>query len=507
MWVKGYQKYNGHLVLTKLTLLPPLLDPTSTIPPLASLSLYFSLASFRATPSLNHHCATQSLVLLTKLLVQLQQTQLKTIALGLHASLRQHLCSSARLGTAKTAFVELTLGLSKLKPFAFLLSNLAAPRASSTGWNLYNDCSLFKPCFSTRRLRELNRIDIWYLLQPITVHYARIVEALCGRPCDAHRIDDAAAPVDQWWITLGGNHTVLNEALQEIFSAPCSPDLHAHGVELPNTGAFITFICVPVGTFDPWRVFGLIAESLNKHIPSSRPKIHIFQWPIARSVWLSDQSSRDSLANRFRSKGFVHESAIILMTFDWGRDRGHSLEEYEKREVEVGRAFQGYPFLLERLESGSIEHCWELVQRVVGRLDRQLNGSNWADQDIIAQIKRDAKYWRVKWIQQDIDELYVELDKTPAGRLMRRRLKRASEDQSKYLKLVLALMDNEDLGEEERKRLEEKMEEEYALSRREFQRHFEIIREMEIPIGCYLREFYKLPPPIEPTPKKRFFFF
>ncbi|KAJ3558967.1 hypothetical protein NP233_g11381 [Leucocoprinus birnbaumii] len=68
-------------------------------------------------------------------------------------------------------------------------------------------------------------------------------------------------------------------------------------------------------------------------------------------------------------------------------------------------------------------------------------------------------------------------------------------------------MDDEDLDEEERKTLEEKMEEEYTLSRREFQRHFEIIREMGIPIGCYLREFYKLPPPIEPKKKKRFVLF
>ncbi|KAJ3558963.1 hypothetical protein NP233_g11379 [Leucocoprinus birnbaumii] len=214
-----------------------------------------------------------------------------------------------------------------------------------------------------------------------------------------------------------------------------------------------------------------------------------------------------SFVNRIRSTGFGREQRISLMAFTWGYDRAQSLEECEKSEIVLGRAFQGYPFLFERLESWSIEHRWELVRRVVGRLDRQLDRRDPADQDVIAQIKRDAEYWRVKWIQQDIDKLYVELDKTPAGRLIRRRLKRASADQSKYLEPILAQMDDEDLGEEERKTLEEKMEEEYALSRREFQRHFEIIREMEIPIGPYLREFYKLPPPIEPKKKKRFVLF
>ncbi|KAJ3555652.1 hypothetical protein NP233_g12155 [Leucocoprinus birnbaumii] len=114
---------------------------------------------------------------------------------------------------------------------------------------------------------------------------------------------------------------------------------------------------------------------------------------------------------------------------------------------------------------------------------------------------------RVEWIQQEIDELYIELDKTPDGRLMRQRLKRASVDQSRYLEPILARMDDKDLGEEERQRLEGKMEEEHALSRKEFQRYFEDIRETEIAIGPYLREFYKLPPPIEPKKKRRFVLF
>ncbi|KAJ3558966.1 hypothetical protein NP233_g11380 [Leucocoprinus birnbaumii] len=137
-------------------------------------------------------------------------------------------------------------------------------------------------------------------------------------------------------------------------------------------------------------------------------------------MWLSDQPSMVSFANRTRSKGSVHESTIILMTFDWDHDRGHSLEEYEKREIELGRQFQGYPStIFERLESESIEHCWELVRRVVGHLDKPLAKGDSADQDVIAQIKQDAEDWRVKWIQRDIDKLYVELDKTPAGRLIR----------------------------------------------------------------------------------------
>ncbi|KAJ3553650.1 hypothetical protein NP233_g12599 [Leucocoprinus birnbaumii] len=60
-------------------------------------------------------------------------------------------------------------------------------------------------------------------------------------------------------------------------------------------------------------------------------------------------------------------------------------------------------------------------------------------------------------------------------------------------------MDDAKLKEEERQGLEEKMEEEYALSRREFQRHFEFIWEIGIPIGPYLREFYNLTPPVSPS--------
>ncbi|KAJ3552306.1 hypothetical protein NP233_g12912 [Leucocoprinus birnbaumii] len=448
-------------------------------------------------------------------------------ALGLIASLREHLRSSARLGATKTAFVELILEFSNLKPFTFLLSNLAAARASSTGWNLYNECPPQQDVYENRTgltfgisfnqspyimhalAAALSGLSVLALEDGLAVssfspQYSILIDQV-NALLDTHRIDDAAAPADQRRIKLGGNHTVPGEVhhggpvhvlwylyshLKKIFGTPCTSDhLHAHRAELPNTGAFITFICVPVKFIDIWGDFGLNVEFLDKHIPSSCPPIHIFEWPIVQSMWPSDQSLMVSSANRIHTMGFVHESTIILMTFGWdSHDWGQSLEEYEK-------------------QSGSIEHCWKLIQRVVGRLDKHFAKSDSADQDVIAQIKRNAEDWRVKWIQQDIDELYVELDKTPAGRFVRRRLKRVSEDQSKYLEPILAQMDDEDLGEEERKTLEEKMEEEYALSRREFQRHFEIIREMEISIGPFLRLFYKLPPPIEPTPKKRFFFF
>ncbi|KAJ3564501.1 hypothetical protein NP233_g8255 [Leucocoprinus birnbaumii] len=192
--------------------------------------------------------------------------------------------------------------------------------------------------------------------------------------------------------------------------------------------------------------------------------------------------------------GYVHQAEIIMVTIDWAHPGG-SLEKKEERETEFATNIGERLARFERLEGTSVEDCWEFVRRVTSRRGRHLDRSDSESQDVIAQVKPDMEDWRVEWIQREIDELYIELDKTPDGRFMRQRLKRASVDQSRYLESILARTDNEDLGEEERQRLEEKMEEEYVLSRKEFQRYFEDIRETEIAIGPYLREFYKLPPP------------
>ncbi|KAJ3564491.1 hypothetical protein NP233_g8261 [Leucocoprinus birnbaumii] len=297
-----------------------------------------------------------------------------------------------------------------------------------------------------------------------------------------------------------------------LFHAPCRLDyFHPHRIEIPGTGAFVSFICVPISHVigDALSNVSLRIDFLSKHIPFLCPKIHILEVSITYSAALAGSFIKNMvfLSNPIRSKVHGHDSPeIIFMTTDWDY-AAQSLEKAEVNEIEFGRELQKYHHPLERLECRSIEHFWESIQRVAGRLDRPLDESNSAGQDLATQIRRDAEDWRAKWVQQDIDKLYVELDKTPTGRLMRRRLKRTSEDQSKYLEPILSRMDDADLDEEERKTLEEKMEEEYALSRREFQRHFEIIQEMEIPIGRYLREFYNLPPPIEPKKKKRFVLF
>ncbi|KAJ3564502.1 hypothetical protein NP233_g8254 [Leucocoprinus birnbaumii] len=299
-------------------------------------------------------------------------------------------------------------------------------------------------------------------------------------------------------------------ALHKFLDASCSSVfVHAlHRAELPETGASIIFICIHVdNTTVRLRKITPQTDFLSNHIPSSCPKIHIFEMSIEYSGMIAAPCLKHMtfFANLIRSNGHAQESEIILMTTGWD-DATQSLEKKEILEIELRRELPEYSHILERLEGGSIEHFREFVQRVVGHLDRPVNKSNSAGRYGIDRVKQDAEHWRVKWIQRDINNLYAELDKTPAGRGMRRKLERASADQSKYLKPILAQMDDEDLDKEERKKLEEKMEEEYALSRKEFQRHFEIIREMEIAIGPRLREFYHLPPPIEPK-KKRFVLF
>ncbi|KAJ3564499.1 hypothetical protein NP233_g8257 [Leucocoprinus birnbaumii] len=293
----------------------------------------------------------------------------------------------------------------------------------------------------------------------------------------------------------------------ELFDTPCPLDprlLHTHRVGLPETGSFITFICIPVedSARVDWQTLTLQAEFLSKHIHclnSGPPKTYILEWSILYSLkdlWLF-APRMDFLSYHARSNGHIRASEIILMTKDWDY-AAESLEEKEKREIGIRRVLDECCLVFERLEGGSIEHCWEFIRRVIDqRLDRLLDKGESAGRDAIFQIKRAVEDWRVRWIQREIDELYAELDKTPNGRQVRQRLKRALEDESKYLEPIVAQMDNEELAEEERQRLEEKMEEEYALSRREFQRYFEDIREMKIAIGPYLREFYRLPDPLQ----------
>ncbi|KAJ3553651.1 hypothetical protein NP233_g12597 [Leucocoprinus birnbaumii] len=253
-----------------------------------------------------------------------------------------------------------------------------------------------------------------------------------------------------------------------------------------------------------FRIWDLTRKALDL---VQEDDIVIFIWHPFYGPWASASAGKGdvhhSIADHILNNGHIDQPKIILMTTDWGSP-GVSLAKKEETEIELGRQFHEYPVLFERLESESIEHCWDFIRRVIGRLDGHLDKGDLADQDIIAQVKRDAENWRVKWIQQDIDELYAELAKAQDGNDMCKRLERALEDESKYLEPILAQMDNESLAEEEKQRLEEKMEEEYALSRREFQRYFQDVQEMKITIGPYLREFYMLPG-LKIVPKKKRF--
>ncbi|KAJ3562008.1 hypothetical protein NP233_g9843 [Leucocoprinus birnbaumii] len=181
-----------------------------------------------------------------------------------------------------------------------------------------------------------------------------------------------------------------------------------------------------------------------------------------------------------------------------------SLEGKEGTEIWLRRQVQGC-CLFERLEGTSIKQCWELVRRVVGCLNRHFheNGSN--GQYGIAQVKRDAENWRVRWIQREIDEVNIKLNKTEVGKRLRAKLQSASRNQRRYLEPLLAEIDQEDLSDEKRARLEEKMEEEYAVSYCEFRELYEKVQGSGITIGPCLREFYRVPEVKAPKPQKSIF--
>ncbi|KAJ3575411.1 hypothetical protein NP233_g1111 [Leucocoprinus birnbaumii] len=104
--------------------------------------------------------------------------------------------------------------------------------------------------------------------------------------------------------------------------------------------------------------------------------------------------------------------------------------------------------------------------------------------------KQNNQDQRVQWMQHEIDILYAELSRTKEGRAVKKRLRKASLDQEKYMIPLLKQLDGEDLKPEERVKLEEKFEEEYVLCCREFRGHFGEVRQMGIAIGPRLREFY-----------------
>ncbi|KAJ3555651.1 hypothetical protein NP233_g12156 [Leucocoprinus birnbaumii] len=170
---------------------------------------------------------------------------------------------------------------------------------------------------------------------------------------------------ERTWIGMG---------LDQLFDTPCSSiPFHTHRVELPDTGVFITIICIPVDYVD-LRIYAIQIDLLN-----------------------------------------------------WD-DAAKSLENKEEREMKLRSVLAEYCVIFERLESKNIERGWEFMRRVTGRLDRDPGIGKSPSQYDAARAKREVEDRRVKWLQREIDELYEELDKTPDGRQLRRRLRRTLED-------------------------------------------------------------------------------
>ncbi|KAJ3567139.1 hypothetical protein NP233_g6557 [Leucocoprinus birnbaumii] len=99
---------------------------------------------------------------------------------------------------------------------------------------------------------------------------------------------------------------------------------------------------------------------------------------------------------------------------------------------------------------------------------------------------------RVNLIQGEINSLYTKLSQKKDGQLMIKYLRKASEDQKKYMLPLLTQFENTQLKPEERTQLEAKIEEEYNLCFREFKWHLEEVQRMGFAIGTRLMQFYEI---------------
>ncbi|KAJ3569797.1 hypothetical protein NP233_g4819 [Leucocoprinus birnbaumii] len=286
---------------------------------------------------------------------------------------------------------------------------------------------------------------------------------------------------------------------ENVFRDTCPPTdwmFHAHRFNDSRTGRPICLICIP----EPTRLESLTDIS---YILERCPAVHIWLEDIKYYAnrysveWLSSRLSKRLSPAPTETNDpdvvlstFLSRSSITFLTVSWEQ---MDLEEGEKREMMIKeslRVIEWYDF--ERLATTSGAEFQQVMERVIAG-NAIAGGCQSGRTYSVENAKQEAEDWRVSWLQREIDTLYVALDRTTDGRRMRRRLTRAFEDQRKYIEPLLARVDDESLKDEERDRLEEEIEEEYTLSRREFLRHFMNVQEMGITIGPRLKEFYGVP--------------
>ncbi|KAF5354008.1 hypothetical protein D9756_006914 [Leucocoprinus leucothites] len=294
----------------------------------------------------------------------------------------------------------------------------------------------------------------------------------------------------------------------------------------PTSGAQILFVMVPsIGSTD----FDL-KPSRDFHTFSVRCKWDKAGVKFGAHIWVHDTSESwlkldngipcdwDNLKKIFEEDVKLEMNNVTFLSIGW---KGISLEGQEQKQriqkaltsdAEKGLAFGQLPLMDKdeawRVINGIIDLTRASLGGRAGAEDRSKRLSMIADdiwerkREQTEEAKKDEEEGRVRRLQEELDELYAQLNKTEYGRGVRAKFRRADDDKKRIMEPLLAQLNNEALEPEEKEKLEIVIKEEYVLCLREFQGHFAEVRAMRIEVGPTLSKFYGL---YQPTSRFQYY--
>ncbi|KAF5354256.1 hypothetical protein D9756_006905 [Leucocoprinus leucothites] len=289
-----------------------------------------------------------------------------------------------------------------------------------------------------------------------------------------------------------------------------------------TSGAQILFVAMPNldSYFKPQVKQGL--QRILSQMDKAGAKFSTYIWVHdIRADWSLTNGIRygwNSMKEIFEGDVKVEMDNVTFLSTCWdkvdlekGQKQEQRIREVLRSDMERGLAFGQLPWM-------DKDEAWCFVHEITALTRASLDGKAEdrskrlgmiTDHILERRIKRDAEERkkaeedsRVIYLQNELGELYAELDKTEYGRGIRAKFWRADDDQKRILEPLLAQADKEGLKPTEKERLERMIEEEYILCLREFRGHFAEVRAMGIVVGYNLREFYGLSEPMKK--KKRF---
>ncbi|KAJ3572434.1 hypothetical protein NP233_g3088 [Leucocoprinus birnbaumii] len=317
---------------------------------------------------------------------------------------------------------------------------------------------------SATRVAKMMRKD------DIVILYASLFQLLTGAP-----------PSHTWQLEFQAQR-VMHPATGTQTLLVSAPDLHPHRPTMPGLKQIFTHMD-DVGVRFNSHIFVYSIDAAGQSLES---------W-VSLKIKLGDMG------------GKVRMNSLIFLTVGWevaGMVRGTENEQALRRSIPA-RDWQKLGFGFARLMRMSSAEAWDVLEKV---MDFRLNiktvdwtasqsWNTWRSQ-VEGQLRWTVEKTRVNLIQGDLDRLFVELEKTSYGRSLRKSLQGVSHRQTSTMEPLLDALQVDGITDDEKKELEEKIEEEYELFRREFRGYFGEIREMGVPIGRFLREFYRLRPAI-----------